>query len=135
MFLVENPAEVQRAWQIFAAEDGGLPADDDYEAMDKVYPWVNCPVLTALDTDQETLGSLYIGRRGFYEDQGEGREADEAVVPHGFSGKAQASRAFWMPFGCQTSRCGTVFGFVLPCGTYTGHCTFLFRQQADLSVR
>ena len=78
VFLVENPAEVQRAWQIFAAEDGGLPADDDYEAMDKVYQWVNCPVLTALDTEQETLSSLYIGRRGFYGDQGEGREADEA---------------------------------------------------------
>ena len=79
-FLVEDPAGVQLSYQIFANDDGTPPADSDYEAMDKVYRWSDCPVLAGLDADQEALSGLYIGRRCFYDEkQAQAQGANDAL--------------------------------------------------------
>ncbi len=80
-FLVEDPEKFQRDFQILAALDGSIPAEDDYSGMDKVYLWKNCPVLmglalgsytdTYLDVEesgscQALLENLYLGRRFFW---------------------------------------------------------------------
>lgn len=69
LFLVEDPKSVQRAYQIFARPDGSPPEEDDFEAMDKVYRWGDCPALAGLDVDQEIFENLYLGRRCFYEEK------------------------------------------------------------------
>lgn len=81
-FLMEDPEAVQLSFQILAHLDGSIPADDDYEAMDKVYAWSNCPRLASLELGdyedayldqvetgnvQELLSGLYIGRRYYYD--------------------------------------------------------------------
>lgn len=68
-FLTEDPRGVQRSYQIFAGDDGMPPEDWDYEAMDKVFAWTDCPVLASLGMDEELVSGLYIGRRGFYEEK------------------------------------------------------------------
>ena len=79
-FLVEDPAGVQLSYQIFANDDGTPPADSDYEAMDKVYRWSDCPVLAGLDADQQALSGLYIGRRCFYDEkQAQAQGANDAL--------------------------------------------------------
>ena len=78
-FLVQDPQAVQRAWQIFAMPDGSPPEDSDWEAMDKVYGWPDCPVLAGLPLEQEALTPLYFGRRCFYEErQASGQAANDA---------------------------------------------------------
>lgn len=78
-FLVEDPQSVQRAYQIFARADGTPPDEDDFDAMDKVFLWRDCPVLAELDIEQETVENLYLGRRCFYDEkQAEGQEANDA---------------------------------------------------------
>lgn len=77
-FLLEDPVDFQLSFQILAHLDGSIPAEDDFQAMDKVYRWETCPVLTALDLGtyedsylditetgeiQELLQNLYLGRR------------------------------------------------------------------------
>lgn len=75
-FLAEDAAKVQKSYQIFAQQDGTPPAEGDLSVQDKVYLWSDCPVLSALETDQETLKGLYFGRRCFYgEKQAEGQAA------------------------------------------------------------
>lgn len=81
-FLMEDPESVQLSFQILAHLDGAIPADDDYEAMDKVYAWAACPRLAALNLGtyedayldqmetgsvQDLLSGLYIGRRYYYD--------------------------------------------------------------------
>lgn len=79
-FLVEDPAGVQAAYQIFAKADGSPPEDGDLAVDDKVFRWEDCPVLANLAADQEPLAGLYIGRRCFYnENQAEGQEANDAL--------------------------------------------------------
>lgn len=101
-FLMENPESVQLSFQILAHLDGSIPADDDYEAMDKVYAWRDCPRLTALALGtyedayldrletgncQDLLSDLYIGRRYYYdasmEENPEGNAALWAVMTEG----------------------------------------------------
>lgn len=75
-FLAEDAAKVQKAYQIFAREDGTPPAEGDLSVQDKVYLWSDCPVLSKLAVDQSPLEGLYIGRRCFYEEkQSESRDA------------------------------------------------------------
>ncbi len=79
-FIVEDPADVQLAYQLFARADGTAPADDDFSVDDKVFPWSGCPILAGLGVDQEPLSGLYIGRRCFYsEKQAQGQEANDAL--------------------------------------------------------
>lgn len=78
-FLVEEPQRVQRSYQIFAALDGTPPADDDYEAADKVFLWRDCPALASLDVEQEVFESLYLGRRCFYDEKQADQGANDAL--------------------------------------------------------
>ena len=83
-FLVEDPAQFQRAYQLLAGPDGALPADGDHSVDGKVFPWLSCPVLAGLELggyeeeflgqifsgdNQELLSGLYFGRRGFYNEK------------------------------------------------------------------
>lgn len=80
-FLVEDPDQFQKDFQILAALDGSIPDADDFSGADKVYPWNACPVLanmelggytdTYLDVEesgqcQELLQGLSFGRRFFW---------------------------------------------------------------------
>lgn len=82
-FLMEDPENVQLSFQILANMDGSIPADDDYEAMDKIYAWADCPRLASLDLGtyedayldqletgncQDLLAGLYLGRRYYYDE-------------------------------------------------------------------
>lgn len=93
-FLLEDPVSFQLSFQVLANPDGSSPAEDDFEALDKVYRWENCPVLVSLDLGtyedryldltetgeiQDLLSGLYLGRRYFYDPgQQENPEADDA---------------------------------------------------------
>lgn len=93
-FLLENPVDFQLTFQVLAHPDGSMPAEDDFEALDKVYLWGNCPALAALDLGtyednylditetgeiQDLLANLYLGRRYFYDPgQQKNPEADNA---------------------------------------------------------
>lgn len=78
-FIVEDPAGVQKTYQIFADADGTPPEEGDLDVAGKVFRWGDCPVLAGLAADQEVLGELYIGRRYFYDEkQAKNREANDA---------------------------------------------------------
>lgn len=83
-FLMENPADVQREFMALAAPDGGCPDSLDFSVEDKVFAWNSCSLLAEQDlgtyttnllgqettgSNQELLGSLYLGRRCFYDDR------------------------------------------------------------------
>ena len=77
-FLAEDPAGVQRSYQIFAKNDGSAPEDNDYSAENKVFAWSDCPVLTNLHVDQAAFSDLYLGRRYFTGDTAQKHEQDSA---------------------------------------------------------
>lgn len=66
-FLMDDPAQFQRSFQLLAAVDGSCPDDEDYSVEDKVIMWSDCPLLAEADTgnNQELLAGLFIGRRCF----------------------------------------------------------------------
>ena len=81
-FLLEDPVSFQLSFQILAHLDGSIPAENDFTALDKVFPWANCPTLASLDLGsyedsyldltetgeiQDLLSKLYLGRRYFYD--------------------------------------------------------------------
>lgn len=81
-FLMDDPQNLQLSFQILANSDGSIPAEDDYEVLDKVYAWTHCPRLVSLDLGtyedayldrmetgscQDLLAGLYIGRRYYYD--------------------------------------------------------------------
>lgn len=81
-FLLEDPVDFQLSFQVLSHLDGSIPAEDDYEALDKVILWQNCPALASLDLGtyedhyldqvdsgkiQDLLSGLYLGRRFFYD--------------------------------------------------------------------
>lgn len=96
-FLLENPVDFQISFQILAQPDGSAPAEDDFEALDKVFLWENCPALASLELGtyednylditetgeiQDLLAKLYLGRR-FFHDPGQ-------------QAHPEADTAFWM---------------------------------------
>ena len=94
-FLLEDPAAFQSHYQVLAHFDGTAPADEDFDAADKVLRWGDCPVLTGLElgdyTDswldltetgrlQDLMQDLYLGRRFYYDrTQQEYPEGDHAL--------------------------------------------------------
>lgn len=66
-FLMEDPTQFQRSFQLLAAADGSCPADGDFSIEDKVILWSDCPLLVKTDSgnSQELLSGLFIGRRCF----------------------------------------------------------------------
>lgn len=78
-FLTDDPLGLQRAYQLLAEADGSPPAEEDYSVTGKVLRWTDCPVLRALEADQEALSGLWLGRRCFYGQAARGHEAEEAL--------------------------------------------------------
>lgn len=83
-FLMEDPEDVQKEFQVLAAPDGSLPDETDFSARDKVFQWKTCSLLSDMDlgdytdtllgqtesgSNQELLAPLYLGRRCFYDDR------------------------------------------------------------------
>lgn len=81
-FLLEDPVDFQLSFQILANLDGSIPAEDDFEALNKVYRWADCPALASLELGtyedsylditetgeiQDLLKDLYLGRRYFFD--------------------------------------------------------------------
>ena len=91
-FLLEDPVDFQLSFQVLVNLDGSIPADGDFEALDKVFRWADCPELASLKLGtyedsylditetgevQDLLKDLYLGRRYFLDpDQQENPEAD-----------------------------------------------------------
>lgn len=82
-FLMEDPVQFQREYQLLACPDGSCPSDTDYEVEDKVISWSDCPLLAKPDmgsysysllgkeisgNSQELLSELFLGRRCFFND-------------------------------------------------------------------
>ena len=80
-FLMDNPDDFQRNFQLLATFDGSCPDEMDYSTKDKVILWADCPALSGMELgsystiisgeevtgeNQELLSSLYFGRRCFY---------------------------------------------------------------------
>ena len=80
-FLLEDPADFQRTYQLLASADGSCPDSSDYETEGKILQWSDCPVLadmelgtytdtslgqTTTGNNQDILSGLYLGRRCFY---------------------------------------------------------------------
>lgn len=76
-FLMDNPDDFQREYQLLALPDGNCPDESDYAADDKVILWSDCPALSEVAAiaeekapgSKELLSGLYIGRRCFYTDK------------------------------------------------------------------
>jgi hypothetical protein len=94
-FLLEDPVDFQLSFQVLANLDGSIPADGDFEALDKVFRWADCPTLASLELGtyedsylditetgeiQDLLKNLYLGRR-YYVDNSDPKhlEAYEAL--------------------------------------------------------
>lgn len=82
-FLLEDPDNFQRTYQLLANADGSCPDSSDYATTDKTFQWSDCPVLadmelgtytsitpgqTGEENNQDFLSRLYLGRRCFYTD-------------------------------------------------------------------
>ena len=83
LYLLEDPQDFQRQYQLLALPDGSCPDKADYSVEDKVIVWSDCPVLadmnlgsyteTSIDgtitgDNAELLAGLSLGRRCFYTD-------------------------------------------------------------------
>lgn len=83
-FLLEDPEDFQKTWQLLAMPDGSVPGTLDLSAKNKVFLWSDCPLLTDQElgsytdtslgqsisgTNQERLSGLYLGRRCFYNEE------------------------------------------------------------------
>ena len=83
LFLLEDPQNFQREYQLLALPDGSCPDETDYSVEDKVIVWAQCPLLTEMElgsytettmgqtttgSNQELLAGLSLGRRCFYTD-------------------------------------------------------------------
>lgn len=67
-FLMEDPQDFQRQYQILALPDGSCPDDTDYSIEDKVIIWSDCPLLSEMEVGSEHFADLFLGRRCFYTD-------------------------------------------------------------------
>ncbi|MCM1144512.1 MAG: hypothetical protein NC318_09520 [Blautia sp.] len=80
-FLMDDPDNFQREFQLLANPDGSCPDEKDFSTQDKVFTWADCPVLSTMNLgsyttvilgetksgdNQELLSSLFLGRRCFY---------------------------------------------------------------------
>lgn len=81
LFLMDDPEQFQRKYQLIAALDGNCPEDTDFSIEDKVISWSACPLLAERDlgdysasllgrevtgNNQNLLSGLFIGRRCFF---------------------------------------------------------------------
>lgn len=83
-FLLDNPSDFQKKFQVLAMPDGSCPSAFDYSADNKVFQWKSCSILSEMDlgsytttllgqttsgNNQEILSKLYLGRRCFYNEE------------------------------------------------------------------
>lgn len=83
LFLLEDPQDFQRQYQLLALPDGSCPDKADYSVEDKVIAWSDCAVLANMDlgsyteisiegtvtgSNSELLAGFSLGRRCFYTD-------------------------------------------------------------------
>lgn len=83
-FLLEDPEQFQREFQLLASPDGSCPDDKDYSVQDKVILWSECSVLSTMElgaytsstlgieesgSNQSLLSDLYLARRCFFTDK------------------------------------------------------------------
>lgn len=83
-FLLDDPQDFQKEYQILADSDGSCPSAADYSTGNKVLLWSDCPILSDAEmgsytetvagqevsgSNQELLRDLYLGRRCFYTDE------------------------------------------------------------------
>lgn len=83
LFLMEDPLDFQRNFQLLALPDGSCPDETDYSIEDKVIIWSDCPLLAEMDLgsytetvmgetttgdNAELLAGLSLGRRCFFTD-------------------------------------------------------------------
>ena len=83
-FLIENPDEFQKNYQVLAMPDGSCPKTSDFSIQDKVFQWGSCTILSEMDlgsytttilgqtvsgSNQELLAPLFLGRRCFYNEK------------------------------------------------------------------
>lgn len=81
-FLLENPDDFQKDFQILAMPNGSCPDTSDLSTDNKVFQWESCSLLSeknlgsysvtllgqqTFGNNQEILSKLYIGRRYFYD--------------------------------------------------------------------
>lgn len=66
-FLMDDPEKVQKAYQILAESDGTPPLESDYSAEGKAFRLTSCPALADLEAADSIFGSLFLGRRYFYD--------------------------------------------------------------------
>ncbi len=92
-FIMEDPEEFERQYQVLMDSDGAMPADDDFGWNGRALKWSDCPVLASLELggytqdyiemtvdgdSQELLSDFYIGRRGFFDTKRDkNREAND----------------------------------------------------------
>ncbi len=77
-FLSRRPEVLQQAYCLLADGDGSRPAEGDFSVDGKVYAWTDCPALTGLAPDPDSMAGVFLGRRWF-PDGGVGREADDLL--------------------------------------------------------
>lgn len=83
-FLLDNPEDFQKQYQILAMPDGSCPDSTDFSADHKVIQWRSVESLSEMElgnytatllgqettgSNQELLSDLYLGRRCFYTDK------------------------------------------------------------------
>ncbi|MDE6387740.1 MAG: hypothetical protein K2L82_08055 [Lachnospiraceae bacterium] len=83
-FLMDDPQDFQKEYQLLASPDGSCPNEADYSVEDKIILWSDCPLLYGPDlgqyseavadsvitgSNQSMLSNLYLGRRCFYTDK------------------------------------------------------------------
>lgn len=83
-FLLDNPEDFQKQYQILAMPDGSCPDSTDFSADHKVIQWSSVKSLSEMElgdytasllgqentgSNQELLSELYLGRRCFYTDK------------------------------------------------------------------
>ncbi|MGN1141953.1 MAG: hypothetical protein ACI4TF_12190 [Oliverpabstia sp.] len=83
-FLMDNPEELQKQYQILAMPDGTCPDSADISTDNKAILWSSFKALSGLDlgeytttllgqetagSNQEILSTLYLGRRCFYDER------------------------------------------------------------------
>lgn len=83
-FLMEDPEQFQKDYQILARLDGSLPEENRAATLPLYISWSECPVLQSLPlgsyqletlgeifngSNQEVLSQLSIGRRGFWQEK------------------------------------------------------------------
>ena len=81
LFLMDDPKQFQRDYQLLAMKDGSCPESTDFSTEDKVILWSACPLLSEMDlgdystsifgreiagSNQDLLTGLSIGRRCFF---------------------------------------------------------------------